>query len=112
MKPVNAKWSTYIDPSKEINEKGLKFKIGDTVRILKNKNILQKSMLQIRLKKFLWLKKAVPWRYVINDLKDEKIDAMFYKKELWKTNHKEFRIQKVIKRKDNKLYVKWKGYKQ
>ena len=43
MKPVNAKWSTYIDPSKEINEKGLKFKIGDTVRILKNKNIFAKS---------------------------------------------------------------------
>ena len=27
-----------------------------------------------------------------------------------KTNQKEFRIEKVIKRKGNKLYVKWKGY--
>ena len=26
------------------------------------------------------------------------------------TNQKEFRIEKVIKRKDDKLYVKWKGY--
>ena len=43
MEPVNAKWNTYIDPSKEINEKDLKFKIGDTVRILKNKNIFAKS---------------------------------------------------------------------
>ena len=35
-------------------------------------------------------------------------------KKLWeifaKTNQKEFRIEKVIKRKGNKLYVKWKGY--
>ena len=27
-----------------------------------------------------------------------------------KTNQKEFRIEKVIKRKGHKLYVKWKGY--
>ena len=33
-----------------------------------------------------------------------------YEKELQKTNQKEFRIEKVIKRKDDKLYVKWKGY--
>ena len=32
------------------------------------------------------------------------------KKNLQKTNQKEFRIKKVIKRKRNKLYVKWKGY--
>ena len=27
-----------------------------------------------------------------------------------KTNQKEFRIEKVIKKKGDKLYVKWKGY--
>ena len=34
----------------------------------------------------------------------------FYENELQKNNQKEFRIEKVIKRKGNKLYVKWKGY--
>ena len=34
----------------------------------------------------------------------------FYEKELQKTNKQKFRIEKVIKRKDDKLYVKWKGY--
>ena len=34
----------------------------------------------------------------------------FYEKESQKTNQKEFRIEKVIKRKGNKLYVKWEGY--
>ena len=37
---------------------------------------------------------------------DEK--EKFDEKELQKTNQKEFRIEKVIKRKGNKLYVKWK----
>ena len=32
------------------------------------------------------------------------------KKKLQKTNQKEFRIEKRIKRKGDKLYVKWKGY--
>ena len=32
------------------------------------------------------------------------------KKELQKTNQEEFRIEKVIKKKGNKLYIKWKGY--
>ena len=35
---------------------------------------------------------------------------LFMKKELQKTNQKEFRIEKVIKRKGNRLCVKWKGY--
>ena len=35
---------------------------------------------------------------------------MFYEKELQKANQKEFRVEKVIKGKGDKLYVKWKGY--
>ena len=35
---------------------------------------------------------------------------VFMKKELQKTNQEKFRIEKVLKMKDNKLYVKWKGY--
>ena len=34
----------------------------------------------------------------------------FYQKELQKTNQEEFRIEKVIKTKGDKMYVKWKGY--
>ena len=47
---------------------------------------------------------------VINDLNAEKIIGTFYEKELQNTNQTEFRIEKVIKRKGDKLYVKWKGY--
>ena len=33
----------------------------------------------------------------------------FCEKELQKTSQEEFRIEKVIKRKGDKTYVKWKG---
>ena len=56
------------------------------------------------------IKNAVPWTYVINDLNDEEIIGTFYKKELEKIDQQEVKIEKVIKKKGNKLYVKWKGY--
>ena len=34
----------------------------------------------------------------------------YYEKELQKTNQQEFTIENVIRRKDDKLFVKWKGY--
>ena len=40
----------------------------------------------------------------------EKLLEHFNEKELQNTNQQEFRIEKVIKRKGEKLYVKWKGY--
>ena len=52
---------------------------------------------------------TVPWPYIINDFNGEEIVGTFYKKELLKTNQKQFIIEKVIKRKYDKLYVKWKG---
>ena len=56
------------------------------------------------------IKNTVPWTYVINDLNGEQIIETFYEKELQKANQEEFRIEKVIKKKGNKLYVKWKRY--
>ena len=56
------------------------------------------------------LKNAVPWTYVISDLNGETIIGSFYEKELQKSSQEKFRIEKVLKRKGDKLYVKWKGY--
>ena len=56
------------------------------------------------------IKNTVPSTYVINYLNSEEITGTFYENELQKTNQKEFRIEKVIKQKGDKLYVKWKGY--
>ena len=56
------------------------------------------------------VKNTVPWTCIINDPNGEEIIGIFYEKELQKTNQKELRIGKVIKKKGNKLYVRWKGY--
>ena len=56
------------------------------------------------------IKNAVPWTYVNSDLNCEEITASFYEKELQKSSQEKFRIEKVLKRKGHKLYVKWKGY--
>ena len=53
---------------------------------------------------------TVPWTYAIVDLNGEQFTGNCYEKELKLTNQKEFRIEKVLKRKCDKLYVKWKGY--
>ena len=55
------------------------------------------------------LKNTVSWAFVISDLNGEEIVGSFYEKN-WKTNQKEFRIEKVIKRNGDKLYIKRKGY--
>ena len=47
---------------------------------------------------------------IINDLNGEENTGSFCEKELQKTSQGKFRIEKVLKRKGDKLYVKWKGY--
>ena len=112
MKPVDVKSNTYIDSSKEINDKDPKFKIGDIVRISKYKNIFTKGYIPNWSEEIFVIKKKniVPWTCLISDLKGEKIVGTFYKKEMQKANQTEFRVEKVIKQKGDKLYVKWKDY--
>ena len=113
MKPVDVKDNAYVDSKKEVNGKDPKFNIGDHVRISKYKNNFAKLYTPNWCEEVFIvskIKNTVPWTYVINDLNGEEIIGTFYEKELQKTNQKEFRIEKVIKRKGDKLYVKWKGY--
>ena len=56
------------------------------------------------------IKNRVLWTYVINDLNGEEITGTFNEKELQKIDQQEFRIGKVIRKKGDKLYVKWKEY--
>ena len=47
---------------------------------------------------------------MISDLNGEPITESFYEKELQKTSQEKFRIERMIKRKGDKLYVKWREY--
>ena len=113
MKPVDVKDNAYIDSSKEFNDKDPKFKVGDHLRISKCKNTFVKGYSSNWFEEVFVIKKVkstVPWIYGINDLNREDIIGAFYEKELQKTNQQKFRIEKVIKKKCDKLYVIWKGY--
>ena len=113
MKPIDVKDNAYINTDKKINNKDPKFKVGDRVRISKYKNIFAKGYTLNWSEEVFVIKKVkntVPLTYVINDLNGEEITGTFYEKELQKTSQEEFRIKKVIKRKGDKIYVKWKGY--
>ena len=108
MKAADVKNNTYIDFKKDP-----KFKVGDYVRISKCKNIFAKGYTPNWSEEIFVvskIKNTVPWTCVINDLNGEEIIGTFYEKELQKTNQKEFRIERVIKRKGDKLYLQWKGY--
>ena len=112
MKPIGVKNEYLAEYNEESNEKNPKFKVGDHVRTSKFKNVFAKGYTPNWSEEIFVAKKiknTVPWTYIINELNGEEIVGSFYEKELQKTNQKEFRIEKVIKRKGNKLYVKWKG---
>ena len=113
MKPFYIKSNTYLDSTEEVNVKNPKFKIGDNITVSKYKNVFTKDYTPNWSEEVFVIKKVnstVPWTYVIGDLKGEEIVGTFFKNELQKANQKEFRIEKVIKRKSDKLYVEWKGY--
>ena len=95
------------------NDKDSIFKAGDHVRISKYKNIFTKRCTPNWSEEVSVIKKVrntVQLTYVINDLNDDETIGTFYEKELQKTNQREFSIEKVIERKGDKLYAKWKGY--
>ena len=98
---------------KEVNDKDPKRKVGDHIRISKYKNIFAEGYPPNWSEEVFLvskIKNIVLWTYVIDDLNSEEIIGTFYEKELLKTNQNEFRIEKVTRREDDKLYIKWKGY--
>ena len=112
-KPKDVTNDSFVGCVEESNKKDPKFKVGGNVRISKYKNIFAKGYTPNWSEEIFVINKVqntVPWTYLINDLNSEEIMGSFYEKELQKTDQKEFRIEKVIKKKENKLFVKWKGY--
>ena len=89
-----------------------KFKVGDHVRISKYQFIFAKGYIPNWSEEAFVIKRVkntVLWTYLISNLKDEEIVGQFYENEFQKTNQKEFRVEKVIKKKGDKLYVKCKA---
>ena len=113
MRPIDVTSNCYAEYNKDFNEKDLKFKVDGHIRISKYKSIFAKRYTQNWSEEVFIINKiknTLPWTYVISDLNGGPIPGIFYEKQLQKASQKEFTIEKVIKRKDDKLYIKWKRY--
>ena len=111
MKPIDVTGDPFVEYNEDSNKKNPKF--NDHVRISKYKNIFAKGYVPNWSEEVFIvneIKNTVPWTYTISDLNGEKVIGTFYEKELQKTNQKEFRMEKILKRKGDKLYVKWQGH--
>ena len=77
------------------------------------KNFLEKAVFPIALKRLLQLNKLKTLcrgYMLLVILKAKILLERFTKKNCKKQIKKKFRVEKAIKRKGDKLYVKWKGY--
>ena len=113
MKPIDVTDDSFAEYNEESNKKDPKFKIGDHVRISKYKNIFGKGYTPNWSEEVFIVSKinnTVPRTYDISDMNGEDITGSFYEKELQSANQQKYRTEKIIKRKGNKLYVKWKEY--
>lgn len=91
-----------------------KFKIGDYVRISKFKSIFEKGYTPNWSTEIFRVAKILPTEpttYHLTDLEDNKIMGCFYEYELLKTENRDiYLVEKIIKRKGNKVFVKWLGF--
>ena len=113
MKAIDVTSDSYAEYNEDSNKKDPKFKVGDHVRISKYKNIFAKGYAPNWSEDVFVvskIKNTVPSLYVVNDVSGVKIAGSFYEKELQKTSQEKVRKEKVLKRKGDKLYVKWEGY--
>ena len=113
MNAIDVTDDPYAEYNEDFNKKDPKFKVDDHIRISKYKDIFTKRCTTNFSEEVFVvskIKNAVPWTCVVNDLNGEEITGSFYEKEMQKTNKKGFRLEKALKRKRDKLYVKWKGY--
>ena len=96
MNLVDVKSSTYVDSSKEINDKDTKFKSEYTVSISKYRTIFAKSYVQNLFEEVFVvgkLKRTLSWTYVTGDLKGEEMER-FTKQNFKKQIKKSLQLKK------------------
>lgn len=90
-----------------------KIKIGDLVRISKYKGLFEKGYTpnwSTEIFRVIKIKITNPVTYLLEDLQNQPIAGGFYEYEVQKTKVSDvYLVEKIIKRKGNKAYVKWLG---
>lgn len=89
------------------------FSVGDVVRISREKSVFEKGYTprwSTELFKIVKVKLTNPTTYLLEDMLGNPISGCFYTEELQKTSHPDiYLVEKVLRRKGRKLYVKWLG---
>ena len=96
-------------PNEKIGKLKGKFKVGDRVRISKKRKDFTKGYLPNFTEEIFVILKVLetdPPTYILNDMNDEIIKGSFYEQELVKYENDAYEIDKIIKRKKDKLLVK------
>lgn len=91
-----------------------KFNVNDYVRISKYKTLFEKGYTPNWTTEIFRVMKVLPTNpitYNISDLDNKQIKGAFYEYELQKTQkHEIYLIERILKRKGNKIFVKWLGF--
>lgn len=104
----------YVENNTLHSEHSKLFKINDFVRISKHKSLFEKGYTPNWSTEIFKITKTLhtkPKTFLLQDSTGQQISGAFYEHELLKTKHPDiFLIEKVIRRKNNKQYVKWLGF--
>lgn len=98
----------------KLNNRKSKFKVNDYVRISKFKALFEKGYTPNWSTEIFQISKILPTKpitYLLVDSNKDEIKGCFYQYELQKVRHPDiYLIEKVLRRKGDKLYVKWLGF--
>lgn len=99
---------------KTVDPKKPRFRKDEYVRISKKRHVFKKGYTPNWSTEVFKIKKVRltnPTTYILEDIKGEEIQGGFYTEELQKVKHPDvYLVEKVLRKKDNKLYVKWLGF--
>ena len=103
----------YRDPATEYKES--KLQVGDSVRISKTRRTFKKGYLPQWTEEIFIISKKQhtnPVTFILKDWSGDELKGSFYTQELQKVTKTDniYRIEKVLKRDKNRLFVKWEGY--
>lgn len=91
-----------------------KFKVGDHVRVSKIRGVFDKKYMPNWSTEIFTIRKVQltnPTTYLLKDVYNKDIKGGFYKEQLQKVKYPNiYLVERIIKRKENKLFVKWLGF--
>ena len=103
----------HVAPYAKTRKSTPKFNVGDKVRITRKKGTFEKGFTPNWTEELFIISSVKATNlptYTIKDQLGEPVRVSFYEQELQLSIQKIFCIERVLRKKKNQVYVKWKGY--